>query len=210
MVGIIIICIILTAAILAGSPFLKTGTSASSGQGLPVSATPTGYAIVSTLGPENPAVPSSTPAAYATTVPVTTPTSRIVDSEKFGSDYERVYSISKSFSFGQKESFSQNVTTPPLYIRFDLSPAMINRHILVGIGTSQEHMVNNTVASPNAWFEVDVYDAADGRLVEQQGFGKDFSDMTKQEFMVRQKGNYRIEMSGHEVFANVSIMTGLE
>ncbi|WP_321508054.1 hypothetical protein [uncultured Methanoregula sp.] len=163
-----------------------------------VSVTPTGYAIVSTLGPDTAITPG------------VTPTSKIEDSARFGSDYERVYSISKKFSFGQKELFSQNVTTPPLYIKFDLTPVKINRHILVGIGTHQEHMENVTENSPNAWFEVKVFNIIDESLAYDEGFGNDFSDMTNQEFMVRQPGKYRIEMSGHEVFANVTILTGIQ
>nr|WP_321352543.1 zinc ribbon domain-containing protein [uncultured Methanoregula sp.] len=197
LVGIIAVCMLAAAVILSGMFVTMPAKSSSATQGPNVSVTPTSYVIVTSLDPEE------------SPIPVTTPTTKIVSSERFGSDYVRVYSISKNFSYGEKATFTQNLTTPPLYIKFSLMPVNISRHILVGIGTHQEHMVNTTVTSPNAWFEVKVYDAGDDHLVEQEGFGKDYSDVTSQEFMVRQKGNYRIEFSGHEVSAAVDVLTGI-
>nr|WP_319375742.1 zinc ribbon domain-containing protein [uncultured Methanoregula sp.] len=197
LVGIIAVCMIVSVVILSGMFVTTPAKSSSATPGPHVSVTPTSYAIVTDLYPEE------------SLVPVTTPTTKIVSSERFGSNYERVYSISKNFSYGEKVTFAQNLTTPPLYIKFNLMPVNISRHILVGIGTHQEHMVNTTEVSPNAWFEVKVYDTSDEHLVEQEGFGKDYSDVTNQEFMVRQKGNYRIEFSGHEVSAAVDVLTGI-
>jgi hypothetical protein len=196
--GIVVVCVILAAIVLSGIPPSKTGRSSASALVSPVTVTPTGYAIVSTPEPEN------------TTTPVIPATAVIIQSERFGSKYEQIYGVSQNFSFGQKEVFSHDLTYPPLYIRFNLTPVIIDRHILVSIGTHEEHMANVTEVSPNAWFEVKVFNAVDGTLVDQQGFGKDYSDMTKQEFMIRQPGKYRVELSGHEVFADVSILTGIQ
>jgi hypothetical protein len=194
-IGVIVICVILAAIFFTGILPVKTGASPVPVTAQPITTTPAVYTIVSTPQP--------------TSVPVTNPTPVIVQSERFGSKYEQVFGINQNFSYGQKEIFSHNLRNPPLYIRFNVTPVTINRHIMVSIGTSEEHMVNTTVVSPNAWFEVEVYDIDDGKIVDEEGFGKDYSDMTEREFMVRQPGNYRIEMSGHEVSANVSILTGL-
>jgi len=190
------ICVIIAAIVLTGMTLSKSG-SFSAASAPPVSAVPTGYAVVLT----------PTPTPTATPTPTFTP--NIQHSERFGSDYLQVYKLSQNFSYGQKESFTHNLTSPPLYIRFALDPVMINRHVISNIGTSIEHMINTTEVSPDAWFEVKVFDARNGALVDQQGFGKDYSDVPTQEFMVREPGSYRIEMSGHEVFANVSVMTGV-
>lgn len=190
------ICVILAAVILTGMTLSKAGPS-SSASAPPVSAVPTGYAVVLT----------PTPPPMATPKPAFTP--NIQHSDRFGSDYLQVYMLSHNFTYGQKESFSQDLTSPPLYIRFSLDPVKINRHVMANIGTSIEHMINTTEVSPNAWFEVKVFDTKSGNLVDQQGFGKDYSDIPTQEFMIRQPGSYRVEMSGHEVLANVSIMTGI-
>lgn len=194
------ICVIIAAVVFSGMAFSKAGSSApassSSSSSPRVSVAPTGYAVVLTSPP-------------VTTVPAPTFTPNIQHSDRFGSDYLQVYTIGRNFTHGQKESFSQDLTSPPLYIRFSLNPVMINRHVVANIGTSIEHMINTTEVSPNAWFEVKVFDAKSGNLVDHQGFGKDYTYMPDQEFMVREPGNYRVEMSGHEVFANISILTGV-
>jgi hypothetical protein len=79
---------------------------------------------------------------------------------------------------------------------------------MVDIGLSTEHMINATYASPLAWFEIKVLDAGSGAVVDQQGYNRDYSEMTKQEFMVRKPGNYRIEMSGSEVKAEMRFLIG--
>lgn len=85
---------------------------------------------------------------------------------------------------------------------------MISRHRLISIGTKNEHFENTTENSPYAWFEVKVLDAGSGAMIDQQGFGNDYSDFTKQNFMVRQKGNYLIEMSRNEVVVKVQVLIG--
>jgi hypothetical protein len=85
---------------------------------------------------------------------------------------------------------------------------MITRHRLVSIGTNNEHYENTTDTSPYAWFEVQVLDAGSGAVLDQQGFGKDYPDITKYSFMVRQRGNYRIVMSGNDVIADVQMLIG--
>ncbi len=195
--GILVLAIILAIVVSGGMLPVKPGKSPASAPVSQVTVTPTGYAVV------------STPEPAITTIPEPAPTSDIIQSERFGSNYKLVYSLSQNLSFGQKEEFYQNLTSPPLYVRFDLNPVKINRHRMVSIGTSIEHMENTTEVSPNAWFEVKIFDASNGTVVDQEGFGNDYSDMTRQEFMVREPGNYRIVMSGHEVFANVTILTGI-
>jgi hypothetical protein len=55
---------------------------------------------------------------------------------------------------------------------------------------------------------VTVYDASNGGIVDEQGFNKEHSTMEQQEFMVRAPGNYRVEMTGNEVTADIQILTG--
>jgi hypothetical protein len=127
---------------------------------------------------------------------------------RYGESYEQVYTLNKNFAFGQKEVFFQNLTRPPLYIKFNLTPAMITREKVINIGLSSEETVNATYPSPNAWFEVKVLDAGSGAVVDSRGFNKEYSVMTKQEFMVRNEGNYQVELSGNDVFAEVRILRG--
>jgi hypothetical protein len=78
----------------------------------------------------------------------------------------------------------------------------------VDIGLSSEHTITVTYVNPNAWFEVTVFDSGNGTIVDTRGFNKDYSQITRQEFMVRTKGTYRIEMSGNDVSVDVQILTG--
>jgi hypothetical protein len=122
--------------------------------------------------------------------------------------YNQVYSVNHAFIGGQKEVFTQDTSTPPLFVKFNITPKMFSGEKTVDIGLPSEHLVNLSYISPNAWFKVRVYDVGNGVLVEEQGFNKEHSVMTKQEFMVRAPGNYRVEMTGNDVIAEVRIHNG--
>ncbi|PKL64120.1 MAG: hypothetical protein CVV32_10730 [Methanomicrobiales archaeon HGW-Methanomicrobiales-3] len=166
-----------------------------------------------------PATPEATPVATQvktqTTLPAETPvpwvtptvTVRKLD-PRYEEYYDEIYSLDQSFSYGQKETFAHDLTTPPLFIKYNLTPDMITREKVINIGLSTEETILITYANPNAWFEIQVIDAGNGAVVAAKGYGKDYSDMTKSEFMVRNPGNYRIEMSGSFVSADISIMQG--
>jgi hypothetical protein len=128
--------------------------------------------------------------------------------EKYTETYNLVYSVNHAFNGGQKEIFTKDLTTPPLYIKFNITPKMFYGEKTVNIGLSSEHIVDVSYISPNAWFKVQIYDADNGVLKEEQGFNKGYSIMTNQEFMVRAPGNYRVEMTGNDVTAEVQILTG--
>ena len=128
--------------------------------------------------------------------------------EKYTETYNLVYSVNHAFNGGQKEIFTKDLTTPPLYIKFNITPKMFYGEKTVNIGLSSEHVVDVSYISPNAWFKLQIYDADNGVLKEEQGFNKGYSIMTKQEFMVRAPGNYRVEMTGNDVTAEVRILTG--
>ena len=196
--GIVILLVIIAVAYFAGMPMLK-GNQKSSNGFVPSQTTPVTPAIIQTVPPT---------VYYTTAIPETTPLPVIVRDDRLQEDYEQVYTLNQKFAFGQKVDFAHELTRPPLYIRFNLTPTMTNRIRLVAIGTNNEHYENTTDISPYAWFEVKILDAGSGAIIDQQGFGKDHSDFTKQNFMVRQKGNYLIEMSGNEVFADVQMLIG--
>jgi hypothetical protein len=131
-----------------------------------------------------------------------------VRDERLEADYEEIYSLNQSFAFGQKVNFVHELTRAPLYVRFNLTPTTIVRHRLVSIGTNNEHFENTTENSPYSWFEIRVLDAVSGGVITEQGFGNDYSDETRQKFMVRKNGNYRIEMSGNDVTADIQLLIG--
>lgn len=196
--GIVVVLAILAAVYFVGLPLLKGDQKSPGGvvQSPSPAVTPT---PVMTVLP--------TP-EYTPDVVETTPTTVDVRDPRFEEDYEPIYSLNQKFSFGQKVNFAHELTRAPLYIQFNLTPVKITRHRLVSIGTNNEHYENTTETSPQAWFEIKVLNAGSGAVIDEQGFGKDYSDITKQYFMVRQNGNYRIEMSGNDVDAEVHMLIG--
>lgn len=144
------------------------------------------------------------------TVPVTTPgpadtpAASQTYEQKYTETYNQVYSVNRAFVGGQKEAFTQDLRSPPLYVKFNITPEIEIGEKVNDVGD----MVSTSYVSPNAWFKVNVYDAGNGALVEQQGFNKGFSVTEQQEFLVRAPGIYRVEISGNAVIAEVRILTG--
>ena len=194
-IGIVAVLVILAAAYVAGVPMLKAVPSQQ-----PVPATVPG-----------------TPARHVTTyvqpsktsiIPPTAVTPQQTFEIRYGDSYEQVYTLTRDFSFGEKKVFTQEITRPPLYIKFNLTPDNITREKVINIGLASEETINTTYPSPNAWFEVKVLDAGTGAVIDKRGFHKEYSEMTKQEFMVRKQGNYQVEISGNDVLAEVRILIG--
>lgn len=202
-IGIIIALIVIMAFVyFIGLPMLKTG-----GQKTIEGMVPSPSVTITPYLTTQP-TPPYTVAVETTIIPVTTTMPVQERDARLEEDYEPIYSLNQNFSFGQKVQFAHELTRTPLYVRFNLTPVLITRHRLVSAETRNEHYENTTESSPYAWFEVTVLDAGTGEIIEQQGYGKDYPDLTKSSFMVRKKGNYRIEMSGNDVFAEVRMLIG--
>jgi hypothetical protein len=196
--SIVVILVIAAAVYFVGLPMLKANQRSADD----LASSPTPSVTYKTL-PTPLLTPQYTPDITETTIlPVQQRDDRLEE------DYEPIYALNQKFSFGQKITFAHNLTRPPLYIRFNLTPTQIVRHRLVSALTNNEHYENTTENSPQSWFEVKVLDAGSGAVIDQEGFGNDYSDITKQSFMVRQDGNYRIEMSGNEVVADIQMLIG--
>jgi hypothetical protein len=193
--GILVILVLIAAVYFIGLPLIN----GSAGGGTPLlKPTPLPTQALTPLPTILPTVPVNTPG------PADTPAASQTYEEKYMETYNQVYSINHAFTGGQREVFSQDLKTPPLYIKFNITP-----EIEVGEKVNQVgEMVSTSYVSPNSWFKVNVYDAGNGALVEQQGFNKGFSVTTQQEFMVRAPGTYRVEISGNAVTAEVRILTG--
>ena len=142
---------------------------------------------------------------YTTTV---TQTVAVRRADQFGETYEAVFLKDRQFNFGEKETFSYDLTRPPLYIRFNITPGMVNRSRIVDIGLSSEKTIYSVYPNPSAWFEVKVLDSATGSVIDKKGFNKEYSQTPKQDLMVRNKGSYRVEMAGNDVFVNMEILIG--
>ncbi len=193
--GIIILILVLA----AGAWYLGLLTPQKSGTVTPAVPSPTSVAIVQE--------PTLVPVPATTTVLPTSPSVRKLEG-RYEEYYDEIYTLDQSFSNGQKETFTYDVTTPPLYIKYDITPRQITREKVINIGTSSEQTIQVSYPSPTAWFEVKVLYADNGGVVEKKGYGGDYPDVPKSEFMVRSAGNYRIEFSGSDVTAKISVLQG--
>ena len=195
--GIIVVLVIIAGVYFIGLPMI----SGSQGSGKsPQQSTP--------LQTPAPTLVQTLPVSATAGTPMSTgnPAASQTYEEKYMESYNQVYSVNRAFVGGQKEVFSQDLKSPPLYIKFKITP-----EIEVGEKVDEAgKMVSTSYVSPTSWFKVSIYDAGNDALVEEQGFGstKGFSVTTQQEFMVRAPGNYRVEISGNAVTAEVHILTG--
>jgi hypothetical protein len=197
--GIIVVLIIIAGAWFIGLPLIR-GTSGTGPAHQQATSLPT---LPATQFP-------ATPTAEITAAPAagTTPAAGQTYEEKYTQTYTQVYAVNQAFLGGQKIIYTQNLVFPPLYIKFNITPKMFYEERPVEIGLASEHIANISYPSQDAWFKVQVYDADNGELKEEQGFNKGYGITSQQEFMVRAPGNYRVEMSGNDVIAEVRILTG--
>lgn len=193
--GIIILVMVVAGIYLVGLPLI----SGTSGTGQATQPTATIPAPVST-----PFYEPVTPDLTYTYLVADTPVASQTYEQKYTETYNLAYSDNREYTGGQKMVFTQDLPAPPLYIKFNITPEIEVGEKVNEVGK----MVATSYVSPNSWFKVSVYDAGNGDLVEQQGFNKGFSIDTRQEFMIRAPGSYRIELSGNDVVADVAILTG--
>jgi hypothetical protein len=123
-----------------------------------------------------------------------------------GVPYNQVYSIDQQFKTGQKEYTSFDLTEPPMIIQLEVIPKTVSRNKLVDIGTANERYITAEYTSPNSWFEIKVTDTSTGEVLTTLGFGKGYNIGEKQEYTIRKIGNYRFEMQGNEITANVKLL----
>jgi hypothetical protein len=195
--GVIVLVIVAASAYFIGMPLVKGGLSPALQSPAPVNP-PMAMTTV---------MPSVLP-TITTKPPTTVPTSVITRDERFEETYLELYNRNLTYKFGQKETFPVDLTIPPLFIKFNVIPVMVNRSKLVDIGLATEHTVYAVYPDPNSWFEVKVLDAVSGTFVDARGFNKEYNQYTKQEFMVREKGKYTVEMSGNGVIVTTQILMG--
>jgi hypothetical protein len=194
---VIVLVIVAAGAYFIGMPLVKAGP--------PPAMQPTAPPISSTV--MTPVI-TTAPTPISTLQGTTIPTAVITRDDRFEETYLELYNRNLTYKFGQKEMFPVDLTQPPLFIKFNVIPVMVNKSKLVDIGLSTEHTVYAVYPDPNSYFEVKVLDAISGTVVGARGFNKEYNQYTKQEFMVREKGKYTVEMSGNEVIVNTQILTG--
>jgi hypothetical protein len=110
-------------------------------------------------------------------------------------------------------AYAYDLKSPPLLINFDIKPRIDSRTIWYesktgsydSNGNRADVYVTTPQLSPNAWFEIIVRDKSSGKIVLDDGFGRNFGSDTKRTVSVLSYGNYQIDMSGNEVNVTVKM-----
>jgi len=142
-----------------------------------------------------PATPYPTP----TREELTSPIYRSPPAQAAANDtYLEIYQQKRKYNCSEMEAFSYNLTSPPLFIDFTVTPAQITRSITTtsSYGTKAEKTLTVTHLNDMSWFEVTVRDRDTGRVIAREGFGRTYDSAAKKTLTVRTGGNYLIEMTG--------------
>jgi hypothetical protein len=144
-------------------------------------------------------VPSSTPPAYTTLLPLT----------PIPEDYVVIYSTKdQPFSYN-KSAVSFNLKNPPMLIDFDLSVAMVTRNIEGKSRVLSNQWTSMSVENydPYAFFEVTVREKSTGKIVLQDGFGqsKQYGTEIPRHLKLLRGGEYLIEFDGNDVLASINL-----
>lgn len=192
---VVVLLVIIAGGYFVGMPYLQKAGAEKAATPIPT--------VVQTIPTLTPTIPEYTQ------LPTPTPVKIVRKLEgRYEESYDEIYTLNQFFAFGQKVTYDYDLTQPPLYIKYNLTPKLITREKTINIGLSTEQTINVTYPNPNAWFEIKVLDANNGAVIDDQGYGKDFPDVTKAEFMVRNPGKYRVEFSGNDVTAEISVLKG--
>lgn len=124
-----------------------------------------------------------------------------------GVTYEQIYASDRPYLYGIKETRVFPLEYPPLYFRYTVTPAMVSQTRPAGNASGTEIGEDTLYPDPAAWFEIMVINTTSYKVVERHGYGhREGEDLApSQEFMVREKGNYRVITSGDRVNASVTI-----
>jgi len=195
--GIVVVAIIAT-LIYTGFPWINLDSN----KGTPVSANSISQTSIPT------SIPTTSSPRYSATLisPTAVKTQTQTTVYLRGVAYDQINLISKTFNLGNKEVFSYNVQQLPMVIQIEINPAMVSDKKLVDIGTSNERYITATYADPAAWFELKVINSDSNTVETTMVYRKNVNGSLKQEYTIRTAGNYRFEMSGHQVQATVQYL----
>jgi len=170
-------------------------------------------AVSSSGSPKVTIVPTETPDYMTSATPFSTPTprqstgsSKWLVQESVPDMSTEIYNESLKFK-GNIIAKHYNLTSPPMTIRFEISPVMEDQ---VKTGKSQygnkndySYKVKRPVAG--AGFSVTLRDLDTGEVTDEAGYGGQFSSDKKQSLKILSSGNYHIEMTGNFVDADITI-----
>jgi len=191
--------------------FTNAATSLISGTGAELGLTPGPLAGSGPVISDGSSLP---PQSYVTLQPVpVVPTTPLPDlgaalPVPVEDNYVTIYSMENQPAQQNLPYVLFNLANPPLMIDYDVSPMNITdvKELDYKI-MATEHHDNLTINRPyeQSWFSVIVRDNQTGEIVEEDGYGKSYTQESPKELALYKAGNYRFEFSGSHAVVNLTM-----
>jgi len=130
----------------------------------------------------------------------------ISESEAANLEYITIYSTDNQIVNNLSPDVSVNLKNPPLILDFTITPVNITDRKYIEykmIGTMHYENVTIDRPSENAWFLVTVTNKDTGKIIAEEGFGRQYGLEATQRLQVFRSGNYRFDFSGEFVKASL-------
>jgi len=130
----------------------------------------------------------------------------VSESEYANLDYITIYSVDNQIINNRSPDVSVNLKNPPLILDFTITPLNITDQKYIEyklISTMRYENVSINRPFENAWFLVTVIDKNTGKIVTEQGYGRQYGLEPTQHLQVFRSGNYRFDFSGGFVKATL-------
>ena len=163
-------------------------------------------APVPSVTPTSPPADSKTPPLVKTTIPTPTPVPA-------RAGYVNIYSLQDRELETSLEPILFNLVRPPLIIYFSVTPQNITDTKYFEyktLDTEHHDSVNITRPYENAAFSISVTDNDTGKVVAEDGFGKEYGLQSPKTLEVKERGNYTIRAAGKYINLSLSIEVPIE
>jgi len=163
-------------------------------------------APVPSVTPTSPPAVSTTQLPVKTTIPTPTPVPA-------RAGYVNIYSLQDRELETSLEPILFNLVRPPLIIYFSVTPENITdtKYFEYKMLDTEHHdSVNITRPYENADFSISVTDNDTGKVVAEDGFGKEYGLQSPKTLEVKERGNYTIRATGKYINLSLSIEVPIE
>ncbi len=128
--------------------------------------------------------------------------------ERDFSNFVTVYSLTNQNLSQVLPSVSMKLVRAPLVIDYTFYPQQILDIKYVEykeMATVHKDTMTINRTSENAWFRVIVRNKDTGEIVEEDGFGRSYSQDIRKQIVVRENGNYTVEVAGQRAAVDLTL-----
>ena len=128
--------------------------------------------------------------------------------ERDFSNFVTVYSLTNQNVSQVMPSVSMKLVKAPLVIDYTFYPEYVVDLKYVeykAMATVHKDTMTINRSSENAWFRVIVRNKDTGEIVDEDGFGRSYSQDIKKQMVVRENGNYTVEVAGQRAAVDLTL-----